>query len=72
MLNKVVVFDIFGLKCIFDVLKNFNGFFDVIWIILKMFLLFFWTWIVYRIYIFNGGIESFRIKFKIFYIVFRR
>uniref|UniRef100_A0A8C1RIW4 Si:ch73-343l4.8 n=1 Tax=Cyprinus carpio TaxID=7962 RepID=A0A8C1RIW4_CYPCA len=48
MLNKVVVFDIFGPKCIFDASKNSNGPSDVTWTTLKMFLLPFWTWTVYH------------------------
>uniref|UniRef100_A0A8C1LND5 Ig-like domain-containing protein n=1 Tax=Cyprinus carpio TaxID=7962 RepID=A0A8C1LND5_CYPCA len=72
MLNKVVVFDIFGPKCIFDASKNSNGPSDVTWTTLKMFLLPFWTWTVYRTYILNGGTESSRTKSKISYTVFRR
>jgi len=65
MLNKVVVFVIFGPKCIFDASKTSNGPSDVTWTNLMMFLLPFWTWTVYRTYILNGGTESSRTKSKI-------
>ena len=65
MLNKVVIFVIFGAKCIFDASTNSNGPSDVTWTTLKMFLLPFWTWTVYRTYIFNGGTESSWTKSKI-------